>query len=202
NMKRKHTVVRLNAGSARAMRAPGHPQNCFLTDSAVDDLAAKLNLDPMQVRLESLPPNDPNATRTAPQSFGALRHTIYTREIEIAAKEIGWKDKGHPPGKGEKGPIKTGLGMALHTWGGAAGMPNDIRITISSDGSVLVESSTQDLGTGERTVLAIVAAEVLGQEPKDINVKIGESPMGRSSPSGGSTTVPGTSPTTLQAATP
>jgi xanthine dehydrogenase YagR molybdenum-binding subunit len=118
----------------------------------------------------------------------------------MAAKEIGWKDKWHPPGKGEKGPIKTGLGMALHTWGGGGRGPNDTRITISSDGSVLVQCSTQDLGTGERTVLAIVIAEVLGLEPKDITVKIGESPMGRSTPSGGSTTCPGTAPAALNTA--
>ena len=90
--------------------------------------------------------------------------------------------------------------MALHTWGGRASFPNDIKVTISSDGSVLVESSTQDLGTGERTVLAVVVAEVLGLEPKDITVKIGENQYGRSTPSGGSTTCPGTAPPALQAA--
>src|SRR5262249_21756280 len=91
--------------------------------------------------------------------------------------------------------------MAMHSWGGAAGAPNDISVSIHSDGSVLVQSSTQDLGTGERTVLPIVTAEVLGLEVKDVTVRIGESPYGRSSGSGGSTTCPGTSSVTLVAAT-
>jgi xanthine dehydrogenase YagR molybdenum-binding subunit len=65
---------------------------------------------------------------------------------------------------------------------------------------VLIESSTQDLGTGERTLLPIVAAEVLGLEVKDMTVKIGESQYGRSTGSGGSTTAPGTAPATLNAA--
>jgi xanthine dehydrogenase YagR molybdenum-binding subunit len=201
NVKKKHTVVRLNTGGARAMRAPGHPQNCVLTDCPVDDLAAKMGIDPMQVRLKNLPPNDPEAVKNDPRSIRALRQTIYTDEIKIAAEKSQWEKKWHSPGKGPgNGPIKHGIGMALHTWGGAGGRDNDITVTISSDGSVVVTSSTQDLGTGQRTVLPIVIAEVLGLEVKDITVRIGESPMGRSTGSGGSTTCPGTAPAALNAA--
>jgi xanthine dehydrogenase YagR molybdenum-binding subunit len=199
-VKRRHRVVRLNAGIARAMRAPGHPQNCVLTDQPLDDLAARLNLDPLQVRLRNLPPNQPDAVQNAPQSINALRHTIYTDEIGIARRLSDWDRKWHRPGEGGRGPIKHGIGMALHTWGGAGGPNNDTRVTISRDGSVLVEASTQDLGTGARTVEAIVVAEVLGLEPRDITVHIGESQFGRSTGSGGSTTTPGISPAALNAA--
>src|SRR5262249_27089438 len=68
------------------------------------------------------------------------------------------------------------------------------------DGSVLVQCSTQDLGTGERTVLGTIVAEILGLDVKDLTVRIGESPMGRSTGSGGSTTCPGTAPAALNAA--
>jgi xanthine dehydrogenase YagR molybdenum-binding subunit len=196
-VKRQHRVVRVNSQRVRAMRAPGHPQSCYLTDLAVDDLAARLGLDPLQVRLRNLPAND----MAAPvNSFPRMRRDIYTREIQLAREVSQWDKKWHAPGRGEKGPIKHGIGMALHTWGGGPGAPNDIRVTISSDGSVLMQCSTQDLGTSERTVLAIVAAEVLGLQPCDITVNIGESPFGRSSPSGGSTTCPGTAPVALNAA--
>jgi len=70
--------------------------------------------------------------------------------------------------------VKRGIGMAVHTWGGfaAGGNPgNETTVTISRDGSVMVESSTQDLGTGQRTVSAIIPAEILGLEVADINVK-------------------------------
>src|SRR5207253_1794164 len=145
---------------------PGHPQSCVITESAIDDLAAKLGLDPMQVRLKNLPPNDPSAVQTAPTSINALRNTIYTEEIKKAAELSDWEKKWHPPGKGPgNGVVKHGMGMAIHTWGGAGGPDNDVNVTIASDGSVLLECSTQDLGTGERTVAAIVAAEVLGLEP-------------------------------------
>src|SRR5262249_6174366 len=75
NIRRKHNIVRTNTGRARAMRAPGHPQNCVLTEGPLDDLAAKLGLDPMVVRLKNLPPNDANSKD--PLSWGATRETIY-----------------------------------------------------------------------------------------------------------------------------
>ena len=187
NVKLNNRIVRLNAGAARAMRAPGHPQNCFITESAVDDLCNKLGLDPLKVRLQNLPNN--------------FLKPIYEREIEIAAELSEWSKKWHSPGKGPaRGVLKHGIGMALHTWGGAGHGPNDVRITINADGSVLAQCSTQDLGTGERTVLPIVVAEVLGLDVRDITVQIGESRFGRSTGSGGSTTCPSTAPAALNAA--
>jgi xanthine dehydrogenase YagR molybdenum-binding subunit len=201
NIHTKHTVIRLNHGAQRAMRAPSHPQNCLLTNWPLDDLAAKLNMDPLQLRLKNLPESDSSAAQGHSQSWDALQHKVYTDEIKIAANLVQWEKKWHPPGKGPgNGPIQHGIGMALHTWGGQGRANNDTHVTISADGSVLMESSTQDLGTGERTVLAIVVAEVLGLEPNDITIRIGESQMGRSTGSGGSTTTPGTSPSALNAA--
>ncbi len=198
---RKHTRIRTNAGQQRAMRAPNHPQNSALTEFILDDLAAKLGMDPLQLRLKNLPQNDANAIKNAPHSLKALQHTIYTREIEIAAGLAKWKDKWHPPGQ-TPGPIKRGIGMALHTWGGQASPQlNECAITIASDGSVTARTSTQDLGTGQRTVTALITAEILGLEPGQITLQIGESSNGQSSGSGGSTTIPSQSPATLRAAT-
>jgi xanthine dehydrogenase YagR molybdenum-binding subunit len=191
-------VVRLNTQSSRAWRAPSHPQSCVLTDQPIEDLAAKLNLDPLQVRLRNLPQNDPAATPAT--RWSAIRHTVYTREIQIARELSQWDKKWHRPGA-DAGPIKTGMGVAMHTWAGTGNNNNDVRVTISNDGSVLVQSSTQDVGSGNRTVLGIVAAEVLGLEVRDITVRIGESPFGASTASGGSSTCPSIAPTTLAATT-
>src|SRR5262245_52377890 len=92
--KTKHTPLRLNHGAARAMRAPGHPQSCFFTDCALDDFAAAIGMDPMQVRLKNLPKRLPQATADDPHAVG-----VYEKEIAIAAGLAGWKDKWHPPGK-------------------------------------------------------------------------------------------------------
>jgi xanthine dehydrogenase YagR molybdenum-binding subunit len=202
NSRSKHSIVRLNAGAARAMRAPGHPQNCLLTDTALDDLAAKLGMDPMEVRLKNLPPSDPKSAANDPRAWLGMRSKVYADQIAIAAKLSGWKEKWHPPGKGGgKGPIKHGIGMALHTWGGSAqGPPNECTVIISRDGSVTALSSTQDLGTGQRTVTSIVAAEILGLKPEDVVARIGENQYGASTGSGGSTTCPSQAPATLRAA--
>lgn len=200
NWKRNHQVVLINAGKSEAMRAPGHPQNCVLTEFAVDDLAAKLGIDPLVVRRKNLPPNNPKADKI---TWAGRRNDIYTEQLDIAVRLSGWNDKWHPPGKGRGGAVKHGIGMALHTWGGnAAGgaTPNECYVTIARDGSVTAESSTQDLGTAQRTVTAIVAAEVLGLTVPDVTVRIGESTIGFSSGSGGSTTCPSQAPAALRAA--
>ncbi len=93
NSQTQHTVVRLNTQRQRAMRAPGHPQSCVITDCPLDDLAAKLGLDPMQVRLANLPPK-------LPQAAAADAHAVkvYAEEIAIAAKMANWDKTWHPPG--------------------------------------------------------------------------------------------------------
>ncbi|HTK76463.1 MAG TPA: xanthine dehydrogenase family protein molybdopterin-binding subunit, partial [Gemmataceae bacterium] len=200
NIKRKHSVVRTNCGNARAMRAPGHPQNCILTEFAVDDLAAKLGIDPLIVRRKNLPPNDEQAKANDPVGWNGRRNDIYNGQLDIAVRLSGWKEKWHPPGTGN-GPVKHGIGMGVHTWGGFAAQANQCVVTISRDGSVMAASSTQDLGTGQRTVTAVVTAEILGLEPNDVITKLGESNLGPSTGSGGSTTCPSQAPATLRAAT-
>jgi xanthine dehydrogenase YagR molybdenum-binding subunit len=201
NMTRSHKVLFTNAGVAQAMRAPGHPQNCVLTEFAVDDLAAKLGIDPLVIRRKNLPPNNPKVEDKV--AWGARRHDIYSEQLDIITRLSGWKDKWHPPGKGKAGTVKHGIGMALHTWGGFASgqtSPNECFVFIAKDGTVTAETSTQDLGTAQRTVTAIVAAEVLGLQVSDVIVKVGESVFGFSTGSGGSTTCPSQAPATLLAA--
>jgi xanthine dehydrogenase YagR molybdenum-binding subunit len=199
-IKRNHRVVRLNTSPARAMRAPGHPQNCVLTEWIIDELAARIGMDPLQMRLRNLPANEAAAVANDPLSFNAMRYMVYSQEIALARKLSDWDKKWHPPGQGT-GVIKRGIGMAVHTWGGAGRQDNDHTVQVHRDGSVLVRASTQDLGTAQRTVEAIIAAEVFGLDPKQITVELGESQYGRSTGSGGSTTCPGTAPAVYLAAT-
>lgn len=185
---RSHNDVFVNGGGARAMRAPGHPQACFLMESAMDDLADKLGVDPLTFRVNNLPPDD-------------FRTKIYIDEINIGAEKIGW-DQRKPRGQGaSRGPIRHGYGMALHTWGGGPDQSRQVACTINPDGSVEVKSATQDIGTGARTVLAIIVAEVLGLQPTDVTSNIGNSTFPSGQPSGGSTTTPSMSAPCYNAAT-
>ena len=185
---RGHAEVFVNGGGARAMRAPGHPQGCAIMEAAMDDLADKLDIDPLEFRLKNLPEGD-------------FKTPTYEAEIKIGSEEIGWKEKRKARGKNGKGVIKRGLGMALHTWGGGGTNDKQVTCTINPDGSVELKSATQDIGTGARTILAIIAAEVLGLQPTDIKSNIGNSTFVPGQASGGSTTTPSMSPPCLAAAT-
>lgn len=179
--------VRCNFHETRAYRAPGHPQGCFVMESVMDDLCAKLGMDPVEFRRKNLPEG--------------LVGEIYNKELDIGMEMFGWKAKYHPPGEGPaKGPLRRGVGVACHKWGGGGVFVDQVLCEINPDGSVLMQSSTQDLGTGNRMVLAIVAAEALGLNPDQITVEIGESDWAASHGSGGSTTCPSTAPASLVAA--
>jgi xanthine dehydrogenase YagR molybdenum-binding subunit len=179
NDRRKGIGIRTNCGLMQAWRAPNHPQLCALSHTAIDDLAAKLNLDSYDVFMKNL-----DKTKKA---------DVYAEEMKIGAKLIDWKAKWHPHGKGEsRGPVKQGLGMALHTWGGAPHRATCL-IKVFPDGSVESIAGSQDIGTGTRTVIAITVAETLGLPVETVKVTIGSNAYPPSGPSGGSTTVGGVS---------
>ncbi len=188
NTKVTQSTVFTNFGCPRAMRAPGHPQSCTMTEPAMDDLADKLGMDPIEFRLKNLRPGD-------------FHTPIYEAELKMGAELIGWHEKRKPRGQTGPGPIKHGMGVALHQWGGGpGGQDKKVSCTINPDGSVELRSATQDLGTGIRTVLAIITAEVLGLKPTDIISNIGNSTFPPGQASGGSTTTPSMAPPCYDAA--
>jgi xanthine dehydrogenase YagR molybdenum-binding subunit len=182
------STVMTNFGGSRAMRAPRHPQSCTLTEAAMDDLADKLGIDPLEFRLKNLLATD-------------FHTPIYEAEVKMGAELIGWREKRKPRGQNGAGPIKRGMGMALHQWGGGGQQDKKVSCTINPDGSVELRSATQDIGTGARTVLAIVAAEILGLKPTDIISNIGNSTFPPGQASGGSTTTPSMTPPAFDAVT-
>ncbi len=100
------TPIDTNLGPARAWRAPSNPQACVLTQSAFDDLAAKMGVDSYDVVLKNLDHIESGQTAD-----------VYRQEMELGAKLMDWKAKWHPHGKGPRqGSIVEGLGMAIHTW--------------------------------------------------------------------------------------
>jgi xanthine dehydrogenase YagR molybdenum-binding subunit len=182
NYRRKATVIDVNAGPQRAWRAPSHPQACAITQTAYDDLAAKMGADSLEIFQKNL------AHLSSPERAG-----LYAEEMRIGADLMDWKAKWHPHGKGQaNGSIVEGLGLAIHTWGGG---PNSSSCTVKihPDGSVETLSGTQDLGTGTRTICAMVVAETLGLPIEAISVNIGSSKYPAAGASGGSTTVGGIS---------
>ncbi len=179
NRRRTHKDVFTNTGLQRPMRAPGHPQGSFITEIMVDELADLVKMDPVEFRIKNLPPEAPNAMWRA-----------YLRE---GAEAFGWS-KRHATGDPAAGPIKTGMGVAICTWGGGGRGPAQAHCEIAADGSVVVRVGTQDLGTGTRTLVAVVAADTLGLPAERITPQIGDTTYGVSPLSGGSTTAASISP--------
>ena len=188
NRRRKAIPITTNASPSRAWRAPNHPQGCAMSQTAYDDIAAKLGISSYDVFLRNLP------------SVANEKQDVYKAEMEIAAKLMDWKAKWHPHGKGPvKGSVVSGLGMAIHTWGGG-GQPSNTLITIHPDGGVEATLGSQDLGTGTRTVIGMIAAETFGLPLSAVKVNIGSSKYPPSAASGGSVTIGSVSESTRRAA--
>lgn len=182
NYRRVATAIKTNCAPSRAWRAPDHPQACAISQTAYDDLARVMGADSLDIFRKNLANIESNQ-----------KAEVYAAEMDIAAKLMDWKAKWHPHGKGPaKGSVVEGLGMAIHTWQGVAGNSNCM-LRVHPDGSVESFCGTQDLGTGTRTVCAMVLAETFGIPVESVKVNIGSSKYPESGPSGGSTTVGGVS---------
>jgi xanthine dehydrogenase YagR molybdenum-binding subunit len=178
NRRRRHKDVYTNAGPARAFRAPGHPQGCFATETLMDELADAARMDPLELRIKNLPEEAPNA--------------MWRRYFTLGAEKFGWSRR-HPTGDPARGPIRRGMGCAANRWGGG-GRGTKAHVEIHPDGSVVVRCGTQDIGTGTRTLVAMVAAETLGLPLDAIKAEIGDSLYPFSGGSGGSTTAAAVTP--------
>ncbi len=143
-------------------------------ESIMDELAVKLDMDPVELRIK----NDPSEIRR--------------KEYQIGAEKFDWKAKYKKPGT-SSGPIKTGVGCAGATWGGG-GRGTQAEAHINPDGTIEIRCGTQDLGTGTRTVIALIAADLLGLKPEQITVRLGDTQFPPSGGSGGSTTAASVSP--------
>lgn len=184
NTRTYHFNLKTNTGPAQAWRAPSHPQQALLMMGAMEDAAAALGMDPLELFRRNLGLTD--------------RAEVYREELDIAADLMEWTRKWRPRSE-RTGVVRRGLGLSMHTWGGR-GHDSNCQTTIHSDGLVEVACGTQDLGVGTRTVLAVVTAETLGLPVEAIRVRIGSNQLPPSGASGGSTTVGGISSSSRTAA--
>jgi xanthine dehydrogenase YagR molybdenum-binding subunit len=181
NVKLEEYDVFTNAGPTCALRAPGHPQGAFGLECAMDELAHRLGMDPLEFRRK----ND-----THP-----FRKTYY----DVGAKAIGWERRNRVPGE-TPGPKKRGIGMAHGNWYVLFREAVAAEVQMHRDGSVELFHGAQDLGTGIRTALAVIAAEELGLRPADISVHVGDTRFPPGGTSGGSTTTNSSGPAARRAA--
>ncbi len=208
NLKTEQYTVFTNTGPLSAFRAPGYVEGTFALESLMDELAKKLEMDPLELRLKNYAEIDQTTGR--PYSTKGLKEAY-----ERGAKLIDWhggktltlslSGRGWPagPGKGQgERPVRRrGLGMASQIWSGNGSPPAYALVKLNPDGTATVISGTQDIGTGTKTVLAQIAAEELGFPIEKISVEIGDTQTGPYAPlSAGSMTVASVGPAVRVAA--
>ena len=193
NVRTEDTTVFTHTGKARPMRAPGFPQGSWTLEQAMDELARKLDMDPVELRLRNIPKQA--------QVQGGLPYT--SNQLEACLREgaaaFGW-DEARKQNKVD-GHLRRGVGAAACFWGYSGGPPSTVVVKLYSDGSVNLNMGASDIGTGTKTWAAMIVAEELGVALDRIQVENADTATTQfATPSGGSKTVPSDSPAVLAAA--
>ena len=173
-----HNIVRLNRGTPCPMRAPGEAPGSFAIEVAMDEMALKLNMDPVVFRLANYTEADPQKKK--PFSSKYLRE-CYSRGAEL----IGWSQRSTTPGSVKQGNLLVGYGMATATYP-ANRSSSTAKAILLANGSAEIECCTQDIGTGTYTVMTQIAADALGLPVDKIKMKLGDSNYPKGANSGGS----------------
>lgn len=171
-------VVRLDLPTPTWMRAPGEAPGSFALEAALDELAEKCGIDPIELRLRNEPDRGPVsglpfAGRNLPACFAE------------GARRFGWADRDPRPGRRRDGRWLLGTGTAAASFGAGAG-PSTATATAHPDGTFTVRIAAADIGTGARTALTLVAADALDVDPGRVRVRIGDSDFGPAMIAGGS----------------
>ncbi|CAG4921601.1 xanthine dehydrogenase family protein molybdopterin-binding subunit [Paraburkholderia saeva] len=192
NQSTTHRLVPLNVGTPTFMRAPGETTGSFALESAMDELAWALKMDPVALRLKNYAEADPQENK--PWSSKGLRECY-----RLGAEKFGWSRRTATPRSMRDGNTLIGLGMATATYPANRSAASAIA-RILPDGTAMVASGTQDLGTGTYTVMTQVAADAMGFSPDTIRFALGDSSLPQAPVSGGSQSVASVSPAVRDAA--
>jgi xanthine dehydrogenase YagR molybdenum-binding subunit len=191
NVSIRNTGVRLNIATPTPMRAPGESPGLFALECALDELAWELKMCPVELRLKNYAETD--AEKGRPYSGKHLRECY-----QAGMEKFAWR-KREAPRSHRDGRYLIGWGMATATYPGYRS-PGAAKVRILPDGSIIVSSATQDIGTGTYTTMTQVAAEALGVSPKRILVELGDSSLPPAPVSGGSMTTASVTPAVKAAA--
>ncbi|MDB5760751.1 MAG: Xanthine dehydrogenase, molybdenum binding subunit, partial [Burkholderia sp.] len=193
NQETTHRLARMNLGTPTFMRAPGEASGSFALESAMDELAYALDMDPLQLRLQNYAEQDPG--KGLPWSSKSLKECY-----EKGAERFGWAARQPAPRSMRNGRTLVGWGMATATYP-TNRSPAAAVARILPDGSAVIRSATHDLGTGTYTVMTQVAADALGLPVDKVVFELGDSSFPTAPVSGGSTTVASVAPAVHAAAT-
>ncbi len=180
NVSTSHKLVRLDIPTPTFMRAPGESSGLFALESAMDELAVELRMDPLALRLKNYAELDLEERK--PYSSKSLRACY-----ELAADRFGWSKRSAAPRSMTRGNRLVGWGMATATYPSRQPAAS-ARVELHTDGTAVVQVGTQDLGTGTYTVMTQIAADALGVPVDNVTFELGDTAYPEGWVSGGSTT--------------
>jgi xanthine dehydrogenase YagR molybdenum-binding subunit len=178
NLRVKFGRARRNIGSPTSMRGPGAVPGLFATESAMNELADQLKIDPVRLRVL----NEPKIDESLGVPFSS-RH--YLECLELGAEKFGWSKRNPQIGSMKRDGLIVGWGMAGCAWG-AGRFPAEANVELRNDGTARVASGTQDIGTGTYTILAQLASDKTGVPLNKIEVVLGDTSLPAGPISGGS----------------
>jgi xanthine dehydrogenase YagR molybdenum-binding subunit len=178
NRRITHDVVRINRVLSGSMRAPGEAVGMLALECAMDEMAEKLELDPIDFRKRNEPPEDPQEGK--PYTSRRLVDCY-----DDAAARFGWDHRNRTPGGLRQGEWLIGHGMAAAARSNKL-MPSQARVAVTPDGTLVVETDMTDIGTGTYTILAQIAGEMLGLPLERVEVHLGDNRFPPGAGSGGS----------------
>ena len=189
------TDVYINAGPARPFRAPGYVPCSWAIEQMMDALAEAIDLDPVDLRLRNVPEGT-QARDDKPYTTEGLRLCI-----EQGAEAFGWEEARAKAGERSRGHLKRGVGMAAANWYVGDGRPpSTVVVRLYADGTANLNMGASDIGTGTKTVMAMVVAEELGLDPDAVQIEHADTATTQyATPSGGSKTVPTEAPAVRRA---
>ena len=194
NVRAQAVPLLIDVEPSNAFRAPGIMEGTFGYESALDELAAALSLDPLDLRRA----NDVDVDQVSGLPYSAKNLSAC---IDRAAELAGWADRDALRDREHADGRRRGLGAACQIWWGGGGPPAHALVRMGHDGLVTVVTGAQDIGTGVTTAFAMVAAEELGLPLERVRVEVGSTRYGVYAPvSGGSQTMPSVAPAVRAAA--
>lgn len=191
NLRAEQYLFNRNVGTPTPMRGPGRTPSLFAIESAMDELAVKLNIDPLEIRLRNYAEVEPASNK--PWSSKHLREAYLT-----GAEKFGWSKRSPKVGSMTRGNEILGWGMATCNWP-ATRHNADVRVSLLADGTARASCATQDIGTGTYTVFANVVASRTGIPVDKIQVLLGDTALPPGPTSGGSSATATVIPAIVQA---
>ncbi|ADO74412.1 xanthine dehydrogenase family protein molybdopterin-binding subunit [Stigmatella aurantiaca] len=193
NVHTSQKVVRLNAGTPTFMRGPGESPGTFALESALDELAHSLKMDPLELRRINHADKDPEHNR--PWTSKSLLECY-----RVGAERFGWKKRPLQPRATRDGEVLIGSGMATALFP-AMRFPCVAVTRVLADGSAVVQCAAADIGTGAYTVFAQVAADALGLPLEKVRMELGDTTLPLGPLAGGSASTASASPAIQSAST-